>query len=189
MYLCIHLLDHPSPGEPLVPAVGTRSTLFWCASRSMIKICLVFFSCIQPVLINLNFYPFQFLVSSLFFFCPHKTYFLASNSVWFGTGHLPEWDEGVGGGGGIKILNHSISHSWRGGRGGSGSLLNSDFLNQGENRVGWLANKACMSEKEKSGKEFPRSERISESGNSYDFSWSLPIDLLYFDIISKEGIC
>ena len=123
------------------------------------------------------------------FFCPHKTYFLASNSVWFGTGHLPEWDEGVGGGGGIKILNHSISHSWRGGRGGSGSLLNSDFLNQGENRVGWLANKACMSEKEKSGKEFPRSERISESGNSYDFSWSLPIDLLYFDIISKEGIC
>ena len=33
----------------------------------MIKICLVFFSCIQPVLINLHFYPFQFLVSSLFF--------------------------------------------------------------------------------------------------------------------------
>ena len=46
-----------------------------------------------------------------------------------------------------------------------------------------------MSEKEKSGREFPRSERVSESGNFYDFSGSLPIDSFYFDIISKEGVC
>ena len=34
-----------------------------------------------------------------------------------------------------------------------------------------------------------RSERVSESGNFYDFSGSLPIDSFYFDIISKEGVC
>ena len=34
-----------------------------------------------------------------------------------------------------------------------------------------------------------RSERVSESGNFYDFSGSLPINSFYFDIISKEGVC
>ena len=40
-----------------------------------------------------------------------------------------------------------------------------------------------MSKKKKSGKEFPRFERVSESGNSQDFSESLPINSFYFDIV------